>query len=56
MKKFKVERKIVDKIVHNGREYDNYYIVGKNTIFSIELPDGTEVFYDEKGKKTGEMT
>ena len=54
MKKFKVEKR--DKIIHNGNEYDNYYVVGEKIHFSKELPDGTEIFYDENDQKTGEMT
>ena len=52
--KFAVEKR--DKIIHNGNEYDNYYVIGKKTFFSIELPDGREIFYDENNQKTGEMT
>mgnify|MGYP001582528476 FL=1 len=54
MEKFKVGKR--DKIIHNGNEYDNYYVVGKQTFFSKELPDGREIFYDENDQETGEMT
>ena len=52
----RIENRVKRKVVYNGIEYDHYYVDGEKVTFSIELPDGREMLYDEKGRNIGETS
>ena len=56
------KKKLVNKIEkitpqnYKKKGYQYYYKIGKKYRYSIETPDGHEIFYDENGKNIGEMS